>query len=794
MNILASYNWLKEYVKTDLSPEEFAKEFSLRSMSVETITNLRDRFAGMILGIVTEVSIHPNADRLHIVTVDLGSRTFAIVCGGTNVAIGMKVLVAPVGTKVRWHGCGDWQTLEKATIRGIDSDGMICAPSEVGFDGIAVGDHEIWDLTHLTDAKPGTPIVEALGLDDAVFDCEITTNRPDAMGMVGLAREAACAISGEFIDRAPEKLAVGGSSTIDVRIEDKRCERYMAAVVSGVKIGPSPWWMQKCLILAGHKPINTIVDITNYVLLELGQPLHAFDLAKIEERQIVVRKGKKGEKLELLDGKMVDLDSSHIVIADAHRPLALAGIMGGKDSGTTEETSTVVFEAATFDSLAIRRGARCVEVASDAQLLFEKGLSPGALPRALARAVELAKEIAHGTCEQVVDMYPKPRKPKTFAFRPKKVNARIGLVIDEGAQVKTLEKLGFHVEKKGSAYRVTVPYWREEDIENEIDFTEEIARMYGYHNMPAVLPASRLPEGIDDSSLSWELWFKRALVSRGFTECFSNSLVSVSDLESYGISPKDAMSVLNPLTTDLTHLRPTLLPSVLRMVERNQALTPSADIFELSRVYLPRENNLPDERLSLVVGSYGVTNAEEAFMRLRGLLESLAKRTGVAFTFERLSEDNHWHASRSVSIHWDGVRIGTLGQVSGDFQTVFGIHRPALFAVINLEALVPVLKLSYGYVSVPVFPVVRRDLAILVDEKTEFKKLHDIICGSSSLVIECDVIEIYRGEGVSEGKKSVTCSITFMAPDRTLTSQEVDEVMGIVVREVGLRANGTVRG
>lgn len=793
MNILASYNWLKEYVKTDLSPEEFAKEFSLRSMSVETITNLRDQFEGMIVGVVKEMKKHPNADRLNIVTTDLGSRTSDIVCGGTNVAVGMKVLVAPTGARVRWHGAPEWTTLEKATIRGVESDGMICAPSEVGLDAIKVGDHEIWDLTNLTDAKAGTSLADALGLDDAIFDCEITTNRPDAMGMVGLAREAACAITGDFIDRAPDLLTPSTSGDLRVTIEDRRCERYMAAVVSGVKIGSSPWWMQKKLILAGQKPINAIVDITNYVLLELGQPLHAFDASQIRGNEIIVRKGRKGEAIELLDGKMVRLDASHIVIADSERALALAGIMGGKDSATTEETTSVVFEAATFDALTIRRSARSVDVATDAQVLFEKGLSPNALPRALSRAVELAQEICGGSCSQVIDMYPKPRKPKSLTFKPKKVRARIGVDLDDAVQISILKRLGFGVESRGSLYRVTVPYWREDDIEAEVDLTEEVARMYGYHNMPAILPASRLPDGTDDVSLTWEMWVKKALAERGYTECFSNSLVSVSDLETYGVSPKDAMSVLNPLTTDLTHLRPKLTPSMLRAIERNQAHAPSANVFEVARVYIPREGALPEERLTMVAGTYGVEDAEGAFMQLRGLLEWIAKRTGVEFTFERHHVSDHWHTGRSVSVHCDGVRIGFLGQISAEYQNAFGIHRPVFLTVIDLEAIIPAMKLSHSYVPISTFPSVRRDIAVLLDERTEFKKLSDIVCGSGALVQQCEVVELYRGEGVPEGKKSVTIAITLAAPDRTLTTQEVDDVMTVVAREITLRLNGVMR-
>lgn len=797
MNILASYNWLKDFVKTDLSPEEFAKEFSLRSMSVETIDNLRGRFDNMVVGVVTAIDKHPGADRLRVVSVDLGSRTSAIVCGGSNVVVGMKVFVAGIGAKVRWHGAPEWTTLEKATIRGVESDGMICAASEVGFDKLPSGDHEIWDLTNVTDAPAGTPIAEALDLDDAIFDIEITSNRPDAMGMIGLAREAAVATGGEFIHADVMSPKIGRQpsegSEISVRIDDKRCGRYMAAVVDNVKVRPSPWWMQKRLLLAGNKPINTIVDITNYVLLELGQPMHAFDASTIAGKTIVVRKGKKGEKLTLLDGKQVELASGPIVIADAEKPLALAGIMGGKESGASDTTTTVVFEAAMFDGPTIRRSARTFDAASDSQLLFEKGLSPNALPMALARAVELAEQIAGGTCVQTIDVYPRPRKQKTFTFKTKRIRERIGVDISDEQQIDILTRLGFGVTKKGSGYAVTVPYWREDDIENEVDFTEEVARMYGYHNMPAVLPASRLPEGVDDASLMWEGWTKRFLASLGFTEFFSNSLVSMNDLECFGVSPKDAMALMNPLTTDLTHLRPKLVPSVLRAIERNQAMVPSANVFELGRIYLPQDGALPDERLTLVIASYGVENAEAAYTHLRGVIEAFAARTGLALTFERRHETEHWHPGRSVNIMNDGCEVGILGQVASNFQDSYGIHRPVFMTRINLESLIPFMKKTHRYQPVPVFPAVVRDIAVLLDERTEFAKVHDIVCGSAPLITRCSVVEIYRGEGIADGKKSITISVTMMSPDRTLTSQEVDVMMTTVAQELALRVDGTVR-
>ncbi len=795
MNILASYNWLKEHVKTALSAEEFAKEFSLRSMSVESIEHLEQRFENMVIGVVKSIAQHPNADRLRVATVDIGEKEVPIVCGGTNLAENMRVLVALPGSRVRWHGGADWTELQKTSIRGVESIGMICAPSEVGLDKVACGDHEIWDLTALVDVPAGTSVASALDCADTVFDIEITTNRPDAMGMLGLAREAAAAVGADFLpSKIPALVAGGSNDVLNVRLEDDRCERYMAAVVEGVTVGESPWWMQKRLLFAGLKPINAIVDITNYVALELGQPMHAFDAETVVDDTIIVRPASEGETLTLLDGKVVELNPSIMVIADAEKALAVAGIMGGKDSGTAAHTTTVVFEAATFKALTIRRGSRAIDVASDSQLLFEKGLSPSALPAALARAVELAVEITGGTLTQVVDKYPNVRKPKVFPFHPEAARKRIGVDIDDAEQIDILTRLGFEVAKKKSGYAVTVPYWREDDIEDEVDFTEEVARMYGYHNMPSVLPASRPPAGFDDASLDWMMWTKKFFAGAGFSEFFSNSMVSVADLEMYGVSPKDALPLYNPLSTDLTHLRPSLIPSVLRAVERNQAFTASANVFELARVYLPIEGGLPEERMMVVFGEYGVTDAEKAFMRLRGVLEYFGQKTGIMFSITRDGENDHWHDGRTAFISVDGVRVGVLGQVASDFQTSFGIHRPVFLAELNLEALFPFMKHAHAYKALPAFPIVTRDIAVLVDEKTEFEKIASVVRGAKTLVTDCRIIELYRGEGIPAGKKSVTVSVTLMAPDRTLTSQEVDDVMTTVVRELALRLDAVIRG
>ena len=789
MNILASYKWLKEYVKTDLSPEDFARELSLKSMSVESIEQVSHKFEHMVVGVIGEVKAHPKADRLRLVRVDIGSQVVEVVCGGTNLVPNQKVFVALPGSKVRWHGEGELIELKETEIRGVKSFGMICAPAEVGFEKLSPstssgpsGGNEIWDLTKLTDAKAGTPIVIALDLEDTLFDIEITTNRPDCMGIVGLAREAAAAIDAPFT--APTTTLPNVGPGLEVSLEAKKlCPRYLAATIKNVKVGPSPWWLQKALLMSGHRPINNIVDITNYILQEYGQPLHAFDASKVNGK-IVVRLAAKGESLKALDGKDYKLTSKHLVIADAERPLAIAGVMGGLESGTTDATTTVIFEAATFEAVSIRKTSRDLNLYSDSQLVFEKGLSTEALPAALARAIELANELAGGKLEGITDVRLAEHDVNSYPVMFKKICARIGVDISDHEISSILTRLGFKLDKSGSRVTATVPYWREHDIESEVDLTEEVARIYGYHRMPLTLPSAPPPVLADDATLMWEAWIKRFLASVGYTEFFGYSFIDEKSLEKYGISPKDAVRVLNPLAEDLSHLRPSLMPSLLRDIERNQANSPSAKVFELSRVHALKDNDIPDERFRLVIANYGRESAEQAFMDLRGVLELLGERTGVELSIGGHVDDVRWHPSRSAFValgHGDDRKVvGAIGQVADTNQEAFGIIRPVFAVDLDLEALMPHMRQALAYVPVSEFPVVTRDLSFIVTERTEFAALEQIIKQQNILVQKVDLVDIYRGQGVEAGKKSVTLSITFGALSRTLTSGEVEEIMTTV--------------
>lgn len=785
MNNLASYQWLKEFVHTTASPEEFARELSLRSMSVEKVDSLAEKFAHMVVGLVNEVKAHPNANKLRIAVADVGTQIVEVVCGGSNLAEGMRVFVAMPGAKVRWHGEGDLVELKETEIRGVKSIGMICAPAEVGFEALQGGEHEIWDLSAITNAAPGTPIAEALGLDDVLFDVEITTNRPDAMGRVGLAREAAAALDAEFAWHPPALQRGAAAKPLAVTVEDQRCERYMAVVVDGVTVGPSPWWLQKRLLLAGVRPINTIVDITNYVLLEHAQPMHAFDYDELRGAAIRVRAA-KGESLRALDGKEYALNGE-MVIADAERPVAIAGIMGGEESGTTAKTRTVVFEAATFDPVVIRRTARAVNCYSDSQLLFEKGLSTEALPAALARAVQLAQEIAGGSvASEIVDVRRSAYHPLAFPFQPDRIRAKIGVDVSDAQMLRILTTLGFAI----AGNEATVPYWRDHDIEGAVDIAEEVARMYGYHNMPSVLPTGAPPTTPEEPSLRWERWWKRALAAAGYDEFFSYSFVSLDDLRRYGDDERTAVVLLNPLASDQSHMRTSLMPSLLRAIEQNQAHTAAAHFFELSRTYTAT-NGIPVERMQLVFGEYGYDDAEAAFMRLRGALETLAVRCGIAVTLSRAT-DARWHPSRTAEVQVDGVAVGMVGEAAPAIVDAFGIDRRVMTVVLDFETLVPMLQLTHRYAPVGEFPAVCRDVSVLLDEKCTFARLAETVTATSPLITNVRLVDVYRGNGVDEGKKSVTISLTLQA-DRTLTSEEIDAVLAGVRDSLATQLSGILR-
>ncbi len=793
MNFLLSYNWLKEYAKTDLAPEDFARKLSLSGPAVERIRRLAAQLEHVVVGRIAELRPHPNANRLQVTIVDVGKELLEIVCGGSNLAVGQKVAVAKVGSRVRWHGQGDPIALGEAEIRGVKSFGMIAAADEIGLADVfpAAGEREILDLSFLEKAAAGTPLAEALGYDDVIFDIEVTTNRPDALSVVGMAREAAAVVGAKFQQRRlAEATALPPTPAKDalplsVEVEAKGlCPRYQALVIDGVIVGPSPWWLRRRLAQAGIRSISNVVDATNYVMLELGQPLHAFDYHALEDRAVVVRAAKPKETIAALDGGSYAFAGGELVIADRARPVAVAGIMGGEATGVGAKTTAVVLEAATFDPVSVRRTARALNLHSDSSLRFEKGLSPEGTAPALARAARLIVELAGGrVAGKPKDVRERPYKAPSFAYRPAKAAALIGAPVPAAKQISILAALGCTVKGRGASITVTVPWWRDRDIEGERDLVEEVARVWGYHNLPSVLPPGAPPLRPEDPLLLLEDRIKASLRGAGWTETMSYSMVSAALRAKAGMDAP-AARIANPLTADLAELRTDLLPSMLQVVADNQEAWPEAALFELANVYLPQGDGLPKEEPRLLLACWGASPDGEQFLRAKGAAEHLC-RTFAADHVVVAGRASAWpekvsHPGRRADVLLGETPAGSIAEVHPAILSRFGIE--ARVAVVALDPAALLARPAVpSYAPPPLYPGVKRDVAAFVAARATHEALAAAIRGAHPLVAEVTLFDVFRGKGVPAGKKSVAYHVVYRAADRTLTAAEADEAHAAVV-------------
>lgn len=807
MNIQLSYQWLQEYAKTDLAPEEFARRLSLSGPAVERIHRLADHLNHVVVGRIAEIRPHPNANRLAVTIVDVGKELLEIVCGGSNLSIGQKVAVAKVGSRVRWHGEGELITLGEAEIRGVKSFGMIAGANEIGlFDYFPHGEKEILDLSFLEKVSAGTPLAEALGLADVVFDVEVTTNRPDALSAVGMAREAAAITGAKFQDKRlaerskmpplPSKDKLG--LTVEVK-EKTLCPRYEAVVVDGVTVGPSPWWLRRRLAQAGIRSINNVVDITNYVMLEFGQPMHAFDYHALQDRTIAVRAAKPKETLVALDGVTYTFAGGELVIADKARPVAIAGVMGGQATGISSTTTAVVFEAATFDAVSVRRTARVLNVHSDSSLRFEKGLSTEGTAPALARAIQLVQEIGGGSpASGVKDVRAASYKPKTYAFRPAKAAELIGAPVPAAKQFSILSTLGFSMKGRGASVQVAVPWWRDHDIEGERDLVEEVARIWGYHNLPSLLPNGVPPVRPEDPLLALEDRVRDLLSGAGWTEAISNSMVAEDAHAKAGIEG-DQVRLANPLTTDLAVLRTDLLPSLLQIVAHNQEAVPNAAVFEIGNVYLPQSSSarpqagglppssagLPREVSRIIVASWGASPDGEQFQRVKGAVAHLAHALAAGWSWGTPGSCSALpvksaHPGRRIDLKVGEAVAGTIAEVHPVILAHFGIEARVAVAVLDPDIFVK-HPARPAYLPSPQYPGVKRDLAFFAAERVTHAAILAAIAGAHALVAHVELFDVFRGKGVPDGKKSMAYHIVYRAFDRTLTAVEAEEAHAAVV-------------
>ncbi|MEA3248911.1 MAG: phenylalanine--tRNA ligase subunit beta [Patescibacteria group bacterium] len=807
MNILASYNWIKEFVSVKAAPDEVARRVSLSGPGFERSFPQSPPFENMVVGRIEEIKSHPNADKLRIAVTDIGEKKLDIVCGGSNLSEGMKVVVALAGAMVRWHGEGDLVELQPAEVRGVKSEAMICAASEIGLgEAFPHSANEIMDLSWCK-VKPGTRLAKALDLDDTVFDIEITTNRPDSFSMVGIAREIAAIMGVDFTWKETVTPSMPKSTDplpFGVKVEEpKLCTRYQAVVMDGIEIGPSPWWLKNRLHMAGIRPINNVVDITNYVLLEIGQPMHAFDYDKLKGAAIVVRRAKDGEEIALLDDSTQKLDKERLIIADKERAIAIAGVMGGEDTGVTEKTTRIVFESATFDPVSVRRTWRSLNIQTDSSLRFEKGLPEDLTQAALARAVELCQKVACGkVASKVYDERSVRPKKIRFAFRPERAEALIGIKIPASRMVKILKSLGFGVTKKptikrGKAfYDVEVPYWRARDIESERDFAEEVARVYGYANLPSVLPDGVLPVRMVDPVLMAEDDAKRFFCSAGFMEMVNYSFISRQMLERAKFDPGICVKLENPLTGDFEFMRPSLLPGMLSVVSENEGLFPQGDVFEVSNIYIANEGaELPEERASLLLASYGPQGDDTLFRRVKGALDAYFGHASRSVDYSRVSPNaGLWHPGRAVDIYIGDTAIGTMGELHPAVVESFGIDVRICAAEFDLTVFVKSEAESRSYEPIPQFPPVRRDLAFVVAEDVEFAKVEEVLHGSSELIHDVTLFDVYRDDRIGAGMKSFAAHLSFQHSECTLKAEEVDKeiekIMGSLEKDFGAKVRG----
>ena len=791
MNIKLSYSWLKELAPTRLPAEEFARRLSEAGMGVERIERPAVALENIVVATITEITKHPNADKLQIAIVDAGAERFSVVCGGTNLKIGMKVAMAKIGARVRWHGEGETVELAPAEIRGVKSFGMICAAAEIGLASwFTHAEREILDLGWLK-AKDGTPLSEALGLDE-VFDIEVTTNRPDALSAIGIAREAATILKGKLIwqDGAVELKKIKpikSAMPLQVKVHDKKfCPRYQAAVIDGVKIGPSPFWLQKRLFEAGLRPISNIVDITNYLMLLTGQPMHAFDYRKLAGGAIEVREAKKGEKLRALDGRDYELQPGMLVIADAKKPVAIAGVIGGEETAVGVETKTVVFESANFDPVSVRRTSRVLGLHTDSSLRFEKGLGTEGTGDALYRAIQLSGELAEGRPGSAVfDLRAARYKPLVYPFDPKRAEDEIGIPIAVSEMLAILRALGFTPKKRGRNFTVAVPWWRDRDVQNQRDFSEEIARITGYKNLPSILPAGVPPLRAVDPEIKLADQIKTVLAGAGATELYTYSFVSEELLALVSAPGVKPVRLLNPLSADFAAMRTSLIPSLLAVIRDFESERSEATFFEISRVYLDKSGGLPEEPLELLAACAGGSSSGEEFFRAKNLAETAVNAIGAKSEWRRAEKFDKalWHPGRVAELFVDGDLLGTLGEIHPELLKRVGIEKRVAIFTAPLSRLVSARR-PRSFESPLLFPAVKRDLSFTIDARREYAEIVKAISSVSESIRAVELFDTYQGQGVPQNKKSMAFHLAIGAADRTLKAGEADALLEQVVKKL----------
>ncbi|MBN1039148.1 phenylalanine--tRNA ligase subunit beta [Clostridium botulinum] len=786
------FSWLQDYVDINVSPKELGDKLTLTGSQLEELIIQGDVIDKVVTGKITEIEKHPDADKLSICQVDIGTETIQIVTAATNMKEQDVVPVALHGSTL-----ADGTKIKKGKLRGVPSNGMFCSEEELGI----AGDEPVHGLMILpTETKLGVELKELLKLNKAILDFEITSNRPDCLSIVGMARETEAALRTTY--KMPNlEYKVSGEGNVDnelkVEVKDDLCLRYMARKVKNVKVKPSPGWMQERLLEAGIRPIDNIVDITNFVMLELGQPMHAYDAREISTNKIVVERAKNGEKFTTLDDVERQLDDSMLCIKDDNKIVGLAGIMGGLNSEIKEDTTEVIFESANFDGTNIRVNSKKLNLRSEASGRFEKDIDPNLAKLAIDRACALICELDAGeVIEGTIDIYNKKKEAGKVIVDSNWVNKFLGTNLSKEEMKKCLDSVDLFTEIDGDNLNVTAPTFRI-DIAIKEDIAEEIARIHGYDVIPATIfsvATSREPKYrnrlLDDKVVM-------LATGSGLNQSISYSFVSPKVFDKINV-PEDSelrnvVKIKNPLGEDYSVMRTTTIPSMMECLGRNYSRNNDyVRLFEMAKIYIKNEDEtkIPTERNILTIGMYGDCD----YLDLKGAVENIIDGLGIKNSkYERESENVSYHPGKTAKLVIGKNVVGTLGEVHLDVTENYGIDVPCFIAELNLDALYESADMDRKYKVLPKFPAVTRDIALLVEDSILVQEIEECIRkAGGNLVEKVQLFDIYKGKQIPDGKKSIAYAIAYRA-DKTLTDKEVNKVHDKILRSLEYKLGATLR-
>ncbi|MCI6171968.1 MAG: phenylalanine--tRNA ligase subunit beta [Selenomonas bovis] len=807
-----SIKWLKDYIDFDWSAEELADRFTMAGVPVENVIRADEGLDHVVTGRIEEITPHPDSDHLQICQMNVGGKErIQIITGAQNVAQGQIVPVAMVGAHLP-----NGMHIKKGKLRGLPSNGMLCSAGELHLDLTKLTEEEKDGIYILpSDTPVGVPAKDVLGLDDVVLEFELTANRGDCFSVLGLVREIAVLTGNEPkwpVIRCEEDDAAKTADLIQTGIEaTDLCDRFSVRMVKNVKVAPSPEWMQQRLEGAGIRAINNFVDVTNFVMLELGQPMHAYDYDEITGHTLTARCAKAGENLHTLDDSSRVAKGEELVIADSEHPAGLAGIMGGLESEVTEKTTTVVFEAASFYGPSIRRTARACGLHSEASGRFERGVDVTNTPRALERACQLLQEMGACTVTQgIVDCYPQPKTPVTIDFTAAQINGRLGTELPGSRMVDILTKLGFVIEETGEGrYRATVPSWRNDCTYME-DLSEEVARIYGFDNIAGTTPFGRMMQGRQSARQTFIERIKQILAALGMTEELSFSFTSTELLDKLRVPQaselRRAIPIMNPLTDEAPLVRTCLLTSIMENAVRNfSRKNMDLRLFDVAPVFYPKQlplTELPEEKTKLVglitgrrqeIG-WNQGNEQVDFYDMKGIVEELFARLGISKYTVEAGEHFALHPGKTACFKKGREVIAVVGELHPEAAENFGIKQKVYLFEMDVETLMKYTAKNFHFESLPKYPAIARDLAMLVDEDVAAADIERVIAKHGGKHFTgVTLFDVYTGKQVAAGKKSLAFNLTFQSKDRTLKDEEADAAFQQILAAVEQQFHAELR-